>query len=126
MYYILIGKNPVKVDDFMEWGRWFETHANMGTRHLGHMSIPARRPFKKGGKMLARVNRQRAVPVLISTVFLGMDHNHWNMSGSHPILFESMVFGGKHDQYQARYFTIEEAKDAHNELVKRITKTMVI
>ena len=118
-------ENQINYDDFMTWGKWFEAHANMGTRHIGHMRIPARRPFKKGGKMLARVNRKRSIPI-ISTVFLGLDHNHWNMHGNQPILFESMVFGGNFDQYQARYFTVEEAQKEHADLVKRVTKTMVI
>ncbi|MDH5919820.1 hypothetical protein L8R85_02160 [Vibrio splendidus] len=126
MYYILIGKNAVKVDNLADWSKWFSEHARFGSRHVGHLNIKKRKPFKKGGKMLAKVNKQRQVPITISTVFLAMDHNHFNMYGNKPILFESMVFGGKYDDYQARYFTWDEAKEAHDQLVIDVTKGLVL
>ncbi len=48
--------------------------------------------------------------ILVSTVFLGIDHN-WNEGP--PILFETMIFGGEHDQYQERCATYEEALEMH-------------
>jgi hypothetical protein len=54
----------------------------------------------------------------VSTVFLNLDHNH---SGEGPpILFETMIFGGKYDQYQWRYCTWDEAKKGHDSVVKQI------
>lgn len=49
--------------------------------------------------------------VIVSTVFLCHDHR-WFEPGP-PIVFETMIFGGPHDEYQARYCTIEEAREGH-------------
>lgn len=38
--------------------------------------------------------------VRVSTVFLGLDH--FGRVGE-PVLWETMIFGGAHDGYQARY-----------------------
>jgi hypothetical protein len=46
----------------------------------------------------------------VSTVFLGLDHA-WN-SGI-PVLWETMIFGGEHDQYQERYTSYEDALKGH-------------
>lgn len=70
MVYILDeNKNPVKVDDILEWARWFET----SDRHVSDDLIGDDR---------------------VSTVFLGLNHSH---GGGEPILFETMVFGGPLD-----------------------------
>ncbi len=53
--------------------------------------------------------------VLVSTVFLGLDHNH--RSENDPILFETMIFGGKYDNAQWRYRTLEAAKVHHDQVV---------
>lgn len=45
----------------------------------------------------------------ISTVFLGIDHG---ISGKH-LWFETMIFGGKHDGFQKRYETYQEAEEGH-------------
>ena len=53
--------------------------------------------------------------VLISTVFLGIDHGYNGV----PLLFETMIFGGEHDGYQERYSTWEEAEKGHQkQLIK--------
>lgn len=47
----------------------------------------------------------------ISTVFLGLDHNHF---GGTPILFETMIFKDRNDDiYQSRYHTWDEAVKGH-------------
>ncbi len=47
----------------------------------------------------------------ISTVFLGIDHNHF---GGRPILFETMVFNKQGDDvFQDRYHTWDEAVKGH-------------
>lgn len=59
----------------------------------------------------------------ISTVFLHMDHglNFGQKDKIHPpVLFESMIFGGSHDEYQRRYYTYNEALEGHNNLVKAL------
>jgi len=54
-----------------------------------------------------------ATPVVVSTVFLGLDHS---VRGP-PQLFESMVFGGPLDGTQHRYSTWEEAERGHKHLL---------
>lgn len=82
--YILDGKTPVPAD-LMTWAKWFET----ADRHVAKDQIG---------------------DVGISTVFLGIDHS-WG-SGP-PLIFETMIFGGPHDQHQTRASTWEEAERQH-------------
>ena len=61
--------------------------------------------------------------VRVSTVFLGLDHA-WIGEPS-PILWETMIFGGEHDQYQERYTSHEDALAGHQraiDLVKNIER----
>ena len=53
--------------------------------------------------------------VMVSTVLLTIDHN-WTGNGP-PIIFETMIFGGEHDQYQERYATKAEAEEGHDRAV---------
>ena len=76
--------NPQKAD-LETWAKWFETT----DRHLAEDKIG---------------------DVRVSTVFLGLDHSFF---GGKPLLFETMIFGGNNDQYQARYPTKEEALAGH-------------
>jgi len=51
----------------------------------------------------------------VSTVFLGVDHNHF---GGTPILFETMIFGpGDAEEYQTRCSTWQEAVDMHSKAI---------
>jgi hypothetical protein len=54
-------------------------------------------------------------PVQVSTVWLGLDHNWW--PGGPKRIFETMIFGGKHDLEQWRYDTEENARHGHSEVV---------
>jgi len=56
--------------------------------------------------------------VRVSTVFLGIDHS-FGESGP-PILFETMIFGGKLDQYQVRSATKHAALSDHDEAVMMV------
>lgn len=61
----------------------------------------------------------------VSTVWLGLDHS---FNGGPPLIFETMIFGGEHDQYQERYSTEEEALAGHKEacrLVRQALKVLV-
>jgi len=49
--------------------------------------------------------------VRVSTVFLGVDHNYGETGP--PLIFETMIFGGEHDDYQERYATEVEARVGH-------------
>lgn len=56
--------------------------------------------------------------VYVSTVCLGIDHNHYGEGP--PVIFESMAFGGVGDEKQDRYCTLEEAKAGHKKMVQEI------
>ena len=88
-YWILDEQDEPKAVDFTTWANWMElTHQQ---RVLAQTKLPGE--------------------VLVSTVFLGLDHNF--SSAGPPLLWETMIFGGPHDQYQDRYHTREEALDGH-------------
>jgi len=57
--------------------------------------------------------------VEVSTVWLGIDHGFVD---DVPLIFETMVFGGKHDQFQQRYPTEDLALFGHQEVVERVSK----
>jgi hypothetical protein len=54
--------------------------------------------------------------VTVSTVFLGLDHQ---FGSGPPLLFETMIFGGQLDEFQARYSTWDQAIAGHAKAVKR-------
>lgn len=97
-HYVLRGREPVPCEDFVEWGRWFET----ADRHVARTDI--------GG-------------VFVSTVFLGLDHN-W--AGGEPILFETMTFfddreiEGWHELHVRRCSTWLEAETQHELTVAEV------
>lgn len=99
-FYILNDNHePVSVADVLEWARWMEGGAMHGIdrRRVAHTQLA------EGD-------------ISISTVFLGVDHNHARHFGgrdSRPILFETMIFGGLHDGEQWRYHTWSEAEAGH-------------
>lgn len=96
-FYILNGDgDPVPIDSATGWSRWFET----ADRTLACDVV---------GK--ARV----------STVFLGLDHSH--QRGGEPVLWETMIFGGKQDGYQERYSSKLDALRGHNRAVKLARET---
>lgn len=84
--YILKGKTPVRCDSVMEWAEWFH-------------------------KANRKVATDTVGDVTVSTVFLALDHNYG--SDGSPVLFETMVFGGVHDQMCRRYSTWDEAAEGH-------------
>lgn len=80
----------------------------------GHTPIPVE-DFLKAAKQFEKTDRHVAQTkkgdVLVSTIFLAIDHN-FRGTGP-PILFETMIFGGEHDDYQTRCSTWKEAEDMH-------------
>ncbi len=91
--YILEGKTPVPESDLMTWATWLETADR-------------------------QVSKDEKDEVKVSTVFLGLDHRFGG--DGPPILFETMVFGGQHDQDQKRYCTWEEAEEGHRRMVEKV------
>jgi hypothetical protein len=62
-----------------------------------------------------RVAHTEVGQVEVSTVFLVLDHNYGREGP--PVLYETMVFGGAHDQWQRRYATREAALAGHDQAV---------
>jgi len=90
--YILKGHEAIEVDDLIEWAILFE-------------------------KLDRRVACDINGDVKVSTVFLGLDHQ---FGDGPPLLFETMVFGGEHDQDMDRYSTWDEALDGHKQICKKV------
>ena len=57
--------------------------------------------------------------ISVSTVWLGLDHSYVH---SAPLIFETMVFGGRYDEECERYETEEDALEGHSRMVKRISE----
>jgi hypothetical protein len=67
-------------------------------------------------KWMTPENKRVALDVIegvkISTVFLGTDHG-FGFGDGPPVLWETMVFGGEHDEAQERYTSEVEAIAGH-------------
>ena len=93
--YILDGKVPVLCDDVVAWGAWFE------------------------GREGRQVASDTIDGALVSTVFLGIDHNYGE---GPPILFETMIFDHPDfGDYQRRYTSWDAAEDGHREAVEMVS-----
>lgn len=90
--FILKGHEPVPAT-LMEWAAWYE----ISDRHVAKASIG---------------------DIEISTVFLGLNHEY---EGGPPLIFETMIFGGPHDQYQERCSTWEQAEAMHAKAVELVS-----
>ena len=92
---ILINKKVVPCEDLRTWAQWIQqAHRHVEETHIGQ--------------------------VRISTVFLGLDHGF----GRVPLWFETMIFGGEHDQYQERYNSWTEAETGHKRAVELVEKCL--
>lgn len=92
--YILDGVRPIPCGDLIKWAEY----------------------MAKADRHVARTEQNG---ILVSTVFLGLDHN-FNPEGP-PILFETMVFGHKeHDGLQWRYATYSNAVNGHREICEKV------
>lgn len=54
----------------------------------------------------------------VSTVFLRM--NHGGYAGERSLWFETMIFGGEHNDWQDRYETYDEAEAGHKRVVEAL------
>ena len=82
----------VPATDLIEWGVWFQT----ADRDVAKTTVGE---------------------VLVSTVFLGLDHN---FGEGPPVLWETMVFGGPLDEETDRYTSREDAEAGHAAMVERV------
>ncbi len=91
-------RNPILETNLFAWAQWYE----YADRRVAFTDVN---------------------DVEISTVFLGLDHNH--LGQGPPLLFETMIFGGEHDGWMDRYTTWEEAEAGHNEAVSMVEGKLV-
>ena len=84
LLYTLNGREPVPVDDPVDWAMWRAANPDAG-----------------------RVAWTEHGSITISTVFLGVDHS-FAMHGP-PVLYETMIFGEPFDRRMYRYCTWDEA-----------------
>ena len=92
---------------------------------LDNNNKPVAKPVLEAAQWLEDNDHRRIVKqenigdIFISTVFLGLDHA-WNSDV--PVLWETMIFGGIHDQYQDRYTSYEDALKGHELALTLIPK----
>lgn len=98
LYYTLTADGTPHPVDVLEWAKAFE-----GTDRV--------------------VRRTRINRILISTVFLGLDHS-WGEGA--PVLWETMVFGGRTDgdmyRYQSEAAAIHQHEIVTNQIRRRFRK----
>ncbi len=87
------GVTPYKIDHYLWGARLFEQHGIMW-RRVAQTFV--------------------SKDVRVSTVFLGLDHS-WDEGP--PVLWETMIFGGIHDDYQERYTSYKDARLGHERAV---------
>lgn len=100
-YYILEDKKVVATDSLEEWSKWFE-HSDrvINVTDVGLIGES-----------------------IVSTVFLGLPA--WPYNIKRPMVFETMVFGGKHDGDRLLASTYEEAVRKHQKMIKIVRKSLV-
>lgn len=91
-HFVLDPDGTVRTVDAEAWGRWFSTADR-------------------------RIALTEVGEATVSTVFLGLDHRYG--SDGPPLIFETMIFSGPLDEYQARYSTLEQAKAGHEVAVRK-------
>ncbi|EJV1369474.1 hypothetical protein RXE43_006444 [Pseudomonas aeruginosa] len=97
MHYKLDGRRAVLCESLVEWSAWMAA----GDRRVAETWID---------------------DVRISTVFLGLDHNHG--PGGDPLLFETIAFVDDTAHEMRRYFIWEEAEAGHAEMTALIRSEM--
>jgi len=95
IHYILKDRKPVEVS-LWEWSKWYEDFKN---RRVAQDSV-----MSDHGE------------IWVSTVFLGIDHNYHTVGL--PVLFETLISGGRHDQHISRYRTWDESESGHKVCVR--------
>jgi hypothetical protein len=109
------------VDPIFERPMWFDRQGNpISTLRWGELrEVGVDAEGSYGESSYVRVAEDDVGETHVSTVWLGMDHG-WNFDRDpnyRPVIFETMIFGGKHDQRTMRYCTEAEAYKGHAEAV---------
>ncbi len=85
--------NPVAEPDVVKWAEWFQSADRC-------------------------VAQEQVGDALISTIFLGVNHN---FTDGPPIVWETMIFGGKLDQEQVRCSgSRKDAEAMHARMVQKV------
>lgn len=109
-HYILDGHKIKNEPDSLAWAKWFETaDRHVAINYFGILNTEGKSAFR------------------VSTVFLGIDHS-WSaplLPKNKPVLFETMVFGGKLNGEMKRYCTWDEAEAGHKKMVLRVKRLLV-
>jgi hypothetical protein len=92
---------PVPEPDTLKWAAW----SGLPKRGL------ARDTFGEGKEGIS-----------VSTVFLALDHGY--PPGGPPVLWETMVFGGKWDGLQWRHTSKEAALKGHKKAVAKVKRSL--
>lgn len=92
-FYILDDEHNLITTDVRTWGDWFQNNEN---------------------RIVAKTE---VGDIVVSTVCLGLDHN-WG--DGPPLIFETMIFGGVHDQDCWRCATWAEAESQHERVVAEV------
>lgn len=93
---------------------WYRENED-GTVRLAKLEEMTDDFFRDESRIVAKADMGDAH---VSTVFLGLDHSHTGEGP--PVLYETMIFGGPHNEFQRRYCTRAQAKSAHESIVKAL------
>lgn len=144
--YILVDGRPVPEDNILAWGEFMEDHQKRVLRqdfflYRGRsLIIIDEKTYNAALERKARfgtdlTNEQLeqnlkarkkkvelgGVPIMLSTIFLGLDHNH-ALDGP-PILWETMMFGIDFQEFgQHRHNNAERALKGHTMLLDTLMR----
>ena len=101
------------------WDRWYKLNPDKSISPVSPDGSDMTRGEEK------RVAKTTVGKKVVSTVFLGLDHN-WT-PGNEPLVFETMVFpeeGDYGEELCERYHTYQEARSGHAKIVKELRKEL--
>jgi hypothetical protein len=117
------GRCPVSSTSRTEIGDYYDYYAIMDADHAvipcDHETWIA---YYSAGPDARRVAKWERGDVMVSTVFLAVNHGFGDYTG--PLWFESLVLVGEMTGEMRRYATWDEAVAGHNELVAEVEATM--
>lgn len=122
LHYVLNEDHSIRPATVIEWAKGVEKAKWGKWRDVDDRQVMVEDTIESiDGLGWARVAQDFIGVVHISTVFLGIDHGF--LPGGPPIVFETMIFEGEHDQDQWRYVTWDEAVRGHEYAVALVKGT---
>src|SRR5215813_8215351 len=137
-YYILKDRRVLATKDVMKWARCLaDAQGRIVAQTMlvnkapwigldtGRIAAEVARAARLGIETFGPVTQLRthATRILISTVFIGIDHN-FRRDGP-PLTFETMVFNGPLNEEQRRWTTWDEAEAGHVAMVDLVKTTLL-